>query len=88
MDLPDSYFDMVVIHFVLHDIPENERLCVLHSLARRLKPEGHLIVREPQGEGLDLIELQKLADAVGLHKVALDSHTIVIGSVYAAHFTK
>ena len=88
VDLPDSTFDMVVIHFVLHDIPENERLCVLHSLARKLKPEGRLIAREPQGEGLSLIDLQNLADAARLHKVALDSRKIVIGSVYDGCFTK
>jgi SAM-dependent methyltransferase len=88
VDLPDSAFDMVVIHFVLHDIPENERLCVLHGLARRLKPEGRLIVREPQGEGLDLIELEKLTDAAGLRKVALDAHKIIIGPVYDGQFTK
>lgn len=88
VDLPDSYFDRAVIHFVLHDIPENERLCVLHSLARKLKPEGRLIVREPEGHGLELEGLKQLAVAVGLHPVETHSHKLVIGPVFDACFTR
>jgi 2-polyprenyl-3-methyl-5-hydroxy-6-metoxy-1,4-benzoquinol methylase len=85
--LPNSYFEMVVIHFVLHDIPENERLCVLHSLARRLKPEGRLILREPEGHGLTLEELNQLAVAVGLHPLESNTRKLIIGSVFDACFT-
>ena len=87
VDLPDSSFDLVVIHFVLHDVPENERLCVLHSLTRRLKPEGRLIVREPEGQGLTLEELNQLATAAGLHHVASSARKLVIGPVFDASFT-
>ena len=88
VDMPDSYFDMVVVHFVLHDIPENERLCVLHGLARRLKPEGRLIVREPEGHGLTLEELNQLAAAAGLHPIESDTRKLVIGPVFDACFTR
>jgi len=87
IDLPDSAFDTVVIHFVLHDIPENERLCVLHGLARRLKPEGRLIVREPEGQGLMLEELNLLAVAAGLQPVESSLRKFVIGPVFDASFT-
>lgn len=88
VDLPDSYFDTVVIHFVLHDIPENERLCVLHSLARRLKPEGRLIVREPEGHGLTLEELSQLAIAAGLYPLESSVHKLMIGPVFDASFRR
>ena len=86
VDLPDSGFDTVVIHFVLHDIPKNERLCILHSLARRLKPEGCMIVREPDGHGLTPDELNQLATAAGLHPVESNVRKFVIGTVFDASF--
>ena len=88
VDLPDSYFDIAVIHFVLHDIPENERLCVLHSLARRLKPQGRLIIREPDGHGLTPGELKQLATAAGLNLAKDNVHKLIIGPVYDATFTR
>jgi ubiquinone/menaquinone biosynthesis C-methylase UbiE len=52
LDLPESAYDAVVIHFVLHDIPTAERLGILKALARRLKPGGRLLLREPHGHGI------------------------------------
>ena len=43
LDLPESAYDAVVIHFVLHDIPTAECPGIVKALARRLKPEGRLI---------------------------------------------
>jgi len=86
IDLPDSAFDMVVIHFVLHDIPAAERFGVLYSLARKLKPQGRLIVREPQGEGLSLDELRQLAEQAGLKPSTITAHKILIGRVYDGCF--
>ena len=88
VDLPDACFDIAVIHFVLHDIPENERLCVLHGLARRLRPQGRLIVREPQGHGFTLEELNQLTVASGLDPLNSTLRKLVIGPVYDASFTR
>jgi ubiquinone/menaquinone biosynthesis C-methylase UbiE len=88
VDLPDACFDIAVIHFVLHDIPENERLCVLHGLARRLRPQGRLIVREPQGHGFTLEELNQLTVASGLDPLNSNLRKLVIGPVYDASFTR
>jgi len=86
IDLPDSAFDMVVIHFVLHDIPAAERPGVVNSLARRLRPQGRLIVREPQGEGLGLDELRQLAEQAGLVPSKINVRKLLIGHVYDGHF--
>jgi SAM-dependent methyltransferase len=87
VDLPDSAFDRIVIHFVLHDIPATERLGVMYSLARRLKPQGRLIVREPQGHGFTLEELNQLTVAAGLDPLKSTLRKLVIGPVYDASFT-
>jgi 2-polyprenyl-3-methyl-5-hydroxy-6-metoxy-1,4-benzoquinol methylase len=56
----------VVIHFVVHDIPTAERLGILKALARRLKPGGRLLLREPQGHGITPEELSQLIAAAAL----------------------
>jgi len=88
IDLPASAFDVVVMHFVLHDIPAAERPGVVTALAQLLKPAGRLILREPQGEGLTLEELNQLTAAADLHPFALTARKIAIGSVYDACFTR
>ena len=87
LDLPDGAYDRVVIHFVLHELPARERPVVVRALARKLAPGGRLILREPQGEGLALDELRRLASEAGLYVSTLDTRKIVIGSVYDACLT-
>ncbi len=86
IDLPDSAFDMIVIHFVLHDIPAAERPDVVNALGRKLKPTGRLIVREPQGQGLNLEELNQLTAAAGLHPSPINAHKVAIGKVFDGCF--
>ncbi len=86
VDLPDAGFDVVIVHFVLHDIPATERSTVMASLARKLKPGGRLIVREPQGEGLGREELEQLAITSGLHPAGLVARNVFIGAVFDAVF--
>jgi ubiquinone/menaquinone biosynthesis C-methylase UbiE len=88
LDLPESTFDLVVIHFVLHDIPAAERPAVTIALARKLKPGGRLVLREPQGEGLTPEEINQLMGSAGLHPSSTAAHKIAIGAVYDACFIR
>jgi len=88
LDLPDSTFDVIVVHFVLHDIPEGERPGVVKALGRRLKPGGRLIAREPQGRGLTLEELNQLTAAAGLHPINIRPNKVWIGNVYDGAFAR
>ncbi len=65
LDLPEAAYDVIVIHFVLHDIPSAERPDVIAALARQLKPGGRLVLREPRDHGLTLDELGRLMAAGG-----------------------
>ena len=47
----DEYFDTVLVHIMLHDIPESERADVVKALAQKMKPGAFLIIREPTKEG-------------------------------------
>ena len=86
IDLPDAAFDVIVIHFVLHDIPVNERLEVINALTSKLKTTGRLIVREPQGHNLSLDELINLTATAGLHPSIINARKVAIGQVFDGHF--
>lgn len=86
--LPKSAYDLVVVHYVLHDIPAAERQGVINALARLLKPAGRLVLREPQGEGLKQEEIIILTIAAGLFPKSFSAPRIAIGAVYDACFTR
>lgn len=47
LDIPDESCDVIVIHFVLHDIDAAERLRIARHLSPKLKEDGTLFIREP-----------------------------------------
>lgn len=94
LGLPAAAFDLVVVHFVLHDIPPVERQGVVQALAKCLKSTGRLVLREPQGtqnprlekRGVTPEELHHLAANAGLAQSTFSAHKIAIGGVYDACF--
>lgn len=87
IDLPDDFYDSIVIHFVLHDIPVVECSQIVEALAQLLKPGGRLIVREPGGHGLTKEELTQLIKTAGLQTESIQSQKVFIGQVYDGCFT-
>lgn len=47
LDLPDYYFDIIIVHFVIHDIPVGEQEKIINILFKVLKKGGQVILREP-----------------------------------------
>ena len=86
--LPDSAFDMVVVHFVLHDIPAVQRLGVMHALARKLKPQGRLMFREPVVETVCPDELRQLGVDAGLISHGFGTRRILIWQVQDGWFRR
>ncbi len=76
-------FDLVLMHFVLHEIPAHERPLVIQRLAQLLRPSGRMVLREPQGQGLELDELSALAQTAGLQG-NIQARKIAIGHVLDA----
>jgi ubiquinone/menaquinone biosynthesis C-methylase UbiE len=67
LGLPDAAYDVVFIHFVLHDIPAGQRPHVVTQLAQKLAAGGRLAIREPlnaisQEEIRRLMERSRLAE--------------------------
>jgi ubiquinone/menaquinone biosynthesis C-methylase UbiE len=88
VNLPDASFDTVILHFVLHDIPAAERPLVMQTLAGKLKPGGQLLLREPQGAGLSLEEVQSLAASAGLVPQEVVAHRVWLGPVFDGRFIR
>ena len=68
--LPGASFDVVVVHWMLHDVPAADRPAILAELARLLRPGGRLATREPTrpGEGIATEEVRALLAAAGLRE--------------------
>lgn len=68
LDLPPASFDVVLVNYVLHDIPRAERARIVAELAHVLRPEGRLISGEPTGagHGMTAAELDELFFGAGL----------------------
>jgi ubiquinone/menaquinone biosynthesis C-methylase UbiE len=71
MAVPENHFDAVIIHFVLHDIEPVSRIDVVSTLARCLRPEGTLFIREPANawHGMPLAEIRSLMQDAGLRMI-------------------
>jgi 2-polyprenyl-3-methyl-5-hydroxy-6-metoxy-1,4-benzoquinol methylase len=46
----NEYYDIVFIHFMLHDIPQSERPENIKTLAQKMSADATLIIREPTKE--------------------------------------
>lgn len=67
-ELPDSSFDVIVVHFVLHEVPIDDRQPTVKELADKLRPGGFILLREPtkKGHGIPIEEVRSLMGRVGL----------------------
>lgn len=80
--LPNSAYDLVVVHFVIHDIPYYERHEVFKELAQKLRPGGRLVFREPKGHGLTLGDLNRLPEGTVLRIERIEVTRTIIGEVF------
>jgi ubiquinone/menaquinone biosynthesis C-methylase UbiE len=71
MTVPENHFDAVIIHFVLHDIEPASRIDVVSALAKVIRPEGTLFIREPAkpNHGMPLSEIRALMQSAGLREI-------------------
>ena len=91
MALPDGSFDVVLVHWVLHDVPAAGRPSVVAELVRLLRPGGRLFVREPTAakHGMPAREARKLLGDAGLQEtLATQGRAPVLGVFYRAVWTK
>ena len=66
--IEDNSYDVIVVHFMLHDIPQHERRAIVTELAKKLRPGGYIYLGEPtvKSHGISVDEIQELVHAAGL----------------------
>jgi len=85
MGLPAGSFDVVLVHWMLHDVPPWDRPSILAELARLLRSGGRLFTREPTSakHGMPAAEVRKLLAAAGLVETRGEEGKIrLIGEYY------
>jgi ubiquinone/menaquinone biosynthesis C-methylase UbiE len=91
MGLPAASYDVVLMHWMLHDIPPWDRASIVVELARLLRPGGRLFSHEPTNpkHGMPAAEARELLAAAGLTEArAEQGKRAILGSYYQAVLVK
>lgn len=91
MGLPDGSFDVVLVHWMLHDVPPWDRPSIVAELGRLLRPGGRLFSHEPTNprHGMPAAEVRTLLSGAGLKEVvAEEGKKAVLGPYYRAVWFK
>ena len=65
----DGSYDVIVVHFMLHDIPPPQRRAIITELAKKLRHNGFVYISEPtvKSHGIPSDEILDLMQTAGLH---------------------
>jgi ubiquinone/menaquinone biosynthesis C-methylase UbiE len=91
MGLPAESFDVVLVHWMLHDVHPRDRPSIVAELARLLRPGGRLFSREPTAakHGMPAARARELFAAAGLSEsLATEGKLPIIGEYCRAVWTK
>jgi ubiquinone/menaquinone biosynthesis C-methylase UbiE len=91
LGLPEAEYDVVLVHWMLHDVPPWDRPEIVAELARLLRPGGRLFSREPTNakHGMPAARLRELFAAAGLTEtLATEGKAAILGEHYRAVWTK
>ena len=91
LGLEPGTFDVVAIHFVLHDVPSDARQRTVDALSRALRPGGRVELREPlrARHGMAIQEIDDLMLSAGLRPRAKRVHAYpLLGPVLTATYVK
>ena len=89
LDIEDKSYDIIFVHFVLHDIERDLRQITVNALAKKLKPDGVLFIIEPTKEchGISAQEIQDFMTDAGLREKAHKMlKSIITGLMYQGSF--
>ena len=91
MGLPEAGFDVVLMHWMLHDVPPWDRPSIVTELVRLLRPGGRLFSHEPTSSkhGMPAAEVRRLLAAAGLTEArAEEGKKAILGPYYRAVWVK
>jgi 2-polyprenyl-3-methyl-5-hydroxy-6-metoxy-1,4-benzoquinol methylase len=90
-DEKNDYYDTVIVHIMLHDVPQSERPEVIKTLAQKMKAGATLIIREPskEGHGMPPEEIQELMKTNGFKETITETTRLFfMGTLYTGFYCK
>ncbi len=88
----ENYFDVGIVHYVLHDIAGDERVKVVDILSRSLNEKGIIHIREPTREnhGMPSGEIRDLMNSNGfIENCSAEGYSFPLrGRIYEGVFQK
>ena len=91
MGLWEGSFDVVLVHWMLHDVAPADRPSIVAELARLLRSRGRLFTREPTANkhGIAAAEVRALLAGAGLNEtLGTEGRAPFIGAHYRAVWTR
>ena len=91
MGLPDGLFDVVLVHWMLHDVAPADRRSIVAELARLVRPGGRLFSREPTraSHGMPAAEVREVLCAAGLRETSAgQGKALILGEFYRSVWSK
>jgi len=86
LGLSAASYDAIVAHYVLHDVPVEERARVVGEFVRLLRPGGRVFTRDPSasGKGLQTVQLSHLLGGAGLDEVRISTGRLLLVQPFVA----
>lgn len=87
----NNFFDKIIVHFVLHDIPLTNRQSIINELAKKIHKNGIIIIREPisKRHGMPIEEIKAIMRKAGLSEESSKfARRPFAGKVFDGIFTK
>ncbi len=87
----DSFFDVVTMHYIFHEIPPGEQDEVLQALVQKMKPGARMFIREPikESHGIPPEKIRSLFLNQGFKELRSDiSKRTFMGEMYTGVWLK
>jgi ubiquinone/menaquinone biosynthesis C-methylase UbiE len=91
LNFPAGEYDAVNVHYVLHDVPEENREELIAEMYELLRPGGKIFLREPvkESHGIPANETDRLFEMAGFIKTNGQERKMrFMGDAYAACYVK
>lgn len=84
LGLPPESFDVICMHYVLHEVSPELRTGIVKEFYRLVKPGGRVCLQEPQREydGMPVSEIRNLMSEAGFREVSAKDKRNVFSGTY------
>lgn len=84
LELPAESFDVICMHYVLHEVSQDLRIGIVKEFYRLVKPGGRVCLQEPQREydGMPVSEIRALMSEAGFREASANEKRNVFSGAF------